>query len=258
MYILGHTHVESNRNISKELVKQTTLQILNSTYKLGVEIGKSARADTLFMDGFDEELVSETEKYLDEVQKYHEIAGDFLKHAMPNMLMDGHTGEFQSLWGMLLYSTLRESPLQISLKPTDIRFAAMQKELGPRLFLQWCFDNLKDPGQITTDDFRTYKTYETRFRDDHIIYENIKKGAGSCSLLVIGEAHSLDKLCADPEFETHRLDIRHVENDTYTAVGHLPKKLFDTVAKIKRSRENDLSAFLPLRNCNLNLEIEFS
>ncbi len=245
VYVLKHTHVESNPHHAGSEVKPTTLHILNLTYQLAVNIGLRQKVTSLFSDGHDEEWIAKTEDYLAEVRRYERGVTGFLKMGMKQMLQQGHLGEFQSMWSMLMYATLQDSGIAISLKPTDIAFRKFRSEIGPQLFYEWCLQTDTDPCTVTPEQFeREILPLETRFRDDYI-HQQMRKLATERNLLVIGAAHQLESLLADQDFMVYGVGVEHKEEKTYEMSGTLPENLSGIMDKICEG-EHDLSPFLGL------------
>jgi len=257
IYVLKHTHVESNSQIAQGTVKPTTLQILNLTYALGMDIGLRCRPGSLFYDGYDEQLVAGAEDYLREVRKYEGAVGGFLKLGMRDMLRQRHLGEFQYLWSMLLYGSLQDAGVLISLKPTDISFRKFRKEIGPRLFTEWCLQTGTDPQSVTRVQFENeIMPRENKYRDDYI-HQQIKSLGAEKNLLLIGAAHPLESLVADPEFRTYVIEVEHVEGQAFSISGTVPKDLSDIIGRVQTG-DNDLSPFLGLGyTARLEGQLEF-
>ncbi len=244
VYVLKHTHVESNPNIAGSRVKPTTLHILNLTYKLGLDIGVRKQASSLFADGHDEELVAREEQYLAEIRRHEGVVSNFLKTGMSDMLRQGHLGEFQWMWHMLLYGSLQEEGVNVSLKPTDISFRNF-REIGIALFTQWCMETGTDPHSVTPEQWETeIRPREIRYRDEYI-HQKIKDTGTDRNLLVIGAAHPLESLLADTNFRTYVVEVEHWDGSTYRIEGTLPKDLMGITDRIQDSTY-DLSPFLLL------------
>lgn len=255
VYIIGHTHAESNRNISGNSVKPTTLHILDITYRTGLEIGKATRTGSLYLDGYDEESVGKAERYLADILRHESSCVPFLKMAMLQMLQEGHIGEFSHIWSMLLYGTLSESGLTIRMRPADFNFQHFRTEIGPQLFYVWCVQNSKDPDSLTDAEREEFMRIETRFRDNET-HQRIRETSTDSNLVIVGEAHRLESLMEDQDFRSYRVDVRHRERDVYSVSGRLPKSLSDIGESVRAC--DSLQPFIGVvDDVNLEFDIDF-
>ncbi len=244
VYILKCTHVESNPRLTSA-IPDSTLNILNLTYKLAMEIGLAKKPESFFADGHDENFVAESEDYLREVRNYESTVGAFLKMGMKQMLQENHRSDFQCLWFRLFYGSLQDAGVNIALKPTDIGFREFKSVLGPAIFREWCLLTGTDPRTVTPEIYqRDVLPLETRYRDEYI-HRKIRKTGTHRNLLVIGKNHPLDSLLSDPEFRGYAVTIEHTGENDYRVHGALPKDLNGMDKKLQEET-HDLGAFLGL------------
>jgi len=261
LYVVGYCHPESNSDLDMEGIRPGVLHNVNLAYKICAEINRVSRVTSLYMDGFDETGAAVAIDYLRQAVEAceGENPSDVLKMGLREANMRNDIDVFNTIFSTLLMNALSPGGSGLTLEPTDYDFDHFRKVVSFQLLRYWCIANSKNRESLSSDDRAEYIKFELKFRDDKM-YKSILDTASGVNMLLVGLAHPLDNLMADPRFSSFRVDINNLDHDGRILVsGKLPQKLSTISECIDGTRkESGLEPFLFLpHDVGIDTQIEF-